>query len=86
MKRGLQFISLIALFACSASVGVCDQQVQSLAGEWQIRMDPASEGIRKGWPGEVFTGDAARLPGTVVSNPRIPAAAKPEPRTRTGWI
>ncbi len=79
MKQGLQFILAITLFAGSAAVGLCGTQVQTLAGEWQIRMDPAGEGIRKGWPGEVFAGDPARLPGTVVSNPRIPAAAKPEP-------
>jgi len=79
MKRGLHFFLSIMLFVCCASVGVCNPQVQSLAGEWQMRMDPAADGIRKGWPGEVFTNDPARLPGTVVSNPRIPAAAKPEP-------
>ena len=79
MKWGIHFFLSIMLFVCGASVGVCSQQVQSLAGEWQIRMDPAGEGIRKGWPGEVFANDPAQLPGTVVSNPRIPPAAKPEP-------
>lgn len=79
MKQGLQFILASVLLAGGAAAGLCGPQVQTLAGEWQIRMDPAGEGIRKGWPGEVFAGDPARLPGTVFSNPRVPAAAKPEP-------
>lgn len=79
MKQRFCLILLSTCLVGRAWVGLCNPQVQSLAGEWQIRMDPAGEGIRKGWPSEVFSGDPARLPGTVISNPRIPATAKPAP-------
>ncbi|MBN8215620.1 MAG: hypothetical protein J0L75_03220 [Spirochaetes bacterium] len=48
--------------------------IVSLAGEWQLRMDPSSIGAQRSWFGETFSGDPASLPGTVDSNPRQPPA------------
>ena len=59
--------------------GLCDPAMIPLEGEWQIRMDQAGSGIAAGWPAQTFTGDVARLPGTVASNRRVPPAATPAP-------
>jgi hypothetical protein len=71
-------LTCVVLFG-NVSTGICNPEVLSLAGEWQIRMDPLGEGIAKGWPDQVFTGDAAQLPGTAATNLRIPPVPKPTP-------
>lgn len=48
----------------------------SLNGLWEMRRDPSCEGNKWGWFAEVFSGDAAVLPGTVETNPREPEATR----------
>jgi hypothetical protein len=52
----------------------CDgvDNLHSLAGEWQIRLDRDGAGMAQGWFTQAFAGDAARLPGTMDTLARVP--------------
>jgi len=47
----------------------------SLAGSWQMRVDPEGRGWGAAWSDVAFSGDAALLPGTMDTNPRQPASS-----------
>ena len=54
----------------------CDgtDNLRSLAGEWQIRVDRDGAGVTQGWFAQAFAGDAANLPGTMDTLARVPPA------------
>lgn len=60
MKNYL-WIFVILLFAL---VSCKDNRVQSLAGEWQIMLDPEDVGIKENWQSEKFE-DKINLPGSL---------------------
>jgi len=57
-----------------------ENPVMSLAGSWQLRLDPTSnEGVRGRWYASLLGGEAATLPGTLhTNNARTKPARKPD--------
>lgn len=57
---------VIGITACNSSGARHPQQkVLSLAGDWQVKLDPESKGESEGWADSNFSGKTIALPGTL---------------------
>ncbi|MCD8135577.1 MAG: hypothetical protein LUH01_06350, partial [Parabacteroides gordonii] len=53
----------IALLLLSLDIPTQAQQVESLSGTWQFRLDPEDKGLKENWQSAAFS-DRIALPGT----------------------
>ena len=63
MKKIVHFLVLLVI-----AQSLLAQQVVSVAGKWQFRIDRNDEGIDKGWYTTSIGDETVRLPGSMCEN------------------